>query len=80
MTTLTISYNEKNRTAEEVLIGLIKSGAITVKGIDENFERKIKKAIREAENIAADIEQNSSKKLRTMDDVINEMQEKIKPH
>ncbi|MDR2774480.1 MAG: hypothetical protein LBC19_07020 [Tannerella sp.] len=72
MATMTIKYDNRNKTVKKLLDSLIYSGAI--QPIDEKSKRvaEFKSALRETQIIAKDIAANGTKEYKTLDDLLDE--------
>ena len=76
METMTIEYNEKDKYARQVLMGLIGSGIIRQKNEVKNLKiSSFKTALLETRMMAADIRKNGINGYKTLDDLLNEAQE-----
>jgi hypothetical protein len=73
MTTITVEYNEKDKYAKQVMMGLIGSGIIRRKKEIENPRISLlKAALRETQMMSAHIAQNGTAGCKTLDDLLNE--------
>ena len=71
MATVTLSYNPKSRYAVLALDSLLASGQF--KRSETTIERRIRKSMREAQVMAADIRQNGNSKYQTLDELLTEL-------
>ncbi len=76
MTTMTIQYDNRNRTVTKLLNGLLHSGIIWVEQpkmtAKEKHIENFKSALRETEAMAKDIAINGIAGYKTLDDLLNE--------
>jgi hypothetical protein len=72
MATMTIEYNEKNKSVMQVLTGLIGAGIIHRKNETKIFE--FKAALHEVKIMSADISLNGIGGYKTLDDLLSEEQ------
>jgi hypothetical protein len=71
MATMTLEYNASNKTARQILEGLIFSGIFKVKNDAKEAEKvEIKQNIRETKRMIEDIKQNGSAKYQNMDNFL----------
>jgi hypothetical protein len=87
MATLTLEYNSRNKTAHQIMEGLLLSGVFVVKNADAHTHRRtkngqqtarekhiaeFKEAIQQTEAMAHDIRQNETKGYKTLDELLAE--------
>ena len=72
MATLTIEYNSRNKTTQQIINGLLSAGIFHVKieNAREKEQADIKKNIRETRKMIEDIRKNGSSKYQNMDDFL----------
>ena len=71
MATMTLEYDASNKTARQILEGLVFSGIFKVKNDAKEVEKaEIKQNIRETKRMIEDIEKNGSAKYQNMDDFL----------
>jgi hypothetical protein len=70
MATLTIEYNTRNKTARQVINGLISAGVFRIREDEEKERAAIKRNIREVKKMIADIKENGSAGYESMDDFL----------
>jgi len=73
MATMTIEYNEKDKYARQVLMGLIGSGIIRRKNeVEDHRISSFKAALKETVIMSACIAQNGVEGYKTLDDLLSE--------
>jgi hypothetical protein len=72
MATMTIKYDNRNKTVKNLLTGLIDSGIIHPADAKEERIAEFKSALREAKEMAKDIAENGTKGYKTLDDLLDE--------
>jgi len=69
MQTMVIQYNERNRSASQILNGLLSVGIIKIKkSANEKRIEELKQAMREAKTMGDDIRKNGTNGYQTMDE------------
>jgi predicted transcriptional regulator len=67
MATLMIEYDMRNRTARQVIKGLVSSGVFRIRDDAEKEKKAIRTNIREAKQMIEDIRTNGSANYQNMD-------------
>jgi hypothetical protein len=72
MATMTIKYDNRNKTVTNLLNGLIYSGIIEPVDAKEKRIAEFESALREAREMAKDIAINGTKGYKTLDELLEE--------
>ena len=72
MATMTITYDARNTYAKNILSLLLESGLIKEK--ENNTEKELRKAFKEASVIKKEIKKGKRGKLKTLDDFLEEVE------
>ena len=72
MATMTITYDARNTYAKNILSLLLESGIIKEK--ENNTEKELRKAFKEASVIKKEIKNGNRGKLKTLDDFLEEVE------
>ncbi|MCR5496398.1 MAG: hypothetical protein K6F48_00995 [Paludibacteraceae bacterium] len=72
MATMTITYDARNTYVKNILSLLLESGIIKEK--ENNTEKELRKAFKEASVIKKEIKKGNRGKLKTLDDFLEEVE------
>lgn len=72
MATMTITYDARNTYVQNILSLLLESGIIKEK--ENNTEKELRKAFKEASVIKKEIKKGNRGKLKTLDDFLEEVE------